>query len=138
MLPKTALVKSNISQSAFCPDILVLDPTHLSLEKDWQQYSTLAIPQSIPLVIEVVSTHWRDDYYLKFSEYEALQIPEYWIVDYGALGARKFIGNPKQPTLSVCQLMEGEYQMNQFQVRDSVVSATFPQLNLTAQQIMGE
>jgi Uma2 family endonuclease len=34
--------------------------------------------------------------------------------------------------------MEGEYQMNQFQVRDSVVSATFPQLNLTAQQIMGE
>jgi Uma2 family endonuclease len=36
-------------------------------------------------------------------------IPEYWIVDYAALGGRTFIENPKQPTISVYQLVEGEY-----------------------------
>ncbi|NEU74058.1 Uma2 family endonuclease, partial [Hassallia byssoidea VB512170] len=58
-----------------------------------------------------------------------------WIVDYLGLGGRKFIGNPKQPTISVYTLIEGEYQVNQFRGSDRVVSPTFPELNLTAQQI---
>lgn len=62
-------------------------------------------------------------------------IPEYWIADYAALGARKFIGNPKQPTIFVCELVDGEYQMTPFQGNTTISSPTFPQLNLTAQQI---
>jgi len=62
-------------------------------------------------------------------------IPEYWIADYAALGARKFIGNPKQPTIFVCELVDGEYQMTSFQGNTAISSSTFPQLNLTAQQI---
>jgi len=62
-------------------------------------------------------------------------IPEYWIVDYAALGGRKFIGNPKQPTIFVCELLDGEYQMTSFRGSDRIVSPTFPQLNLTAQQV---
>jgi Uma2 family endonuclease len=55
---------------------------------------------------------------------------------YAALGGRRFIGNPKQPTLSVCQLVEGEYEVHRFQGRDRVISPTFPDLNLTAEQIL--
>ena len=62
-------------------------------------------------------------------------IPEYWIVDYLGLGGRKFLGNPKQPTISVYQLIDGEYQVTQFRGDDRIVSLTFPELNLTAQQI---
>jgi len=62
-------------------------------------------------------------------------IPEYWIVDYAALGGRKFIGNPKQPTIFVCELIDGEYQMTPFTRTDCIISATFPQLNLTAREI---
>ncbi len=62
-------------------------------------------------------------------------IPEYWIADYAALGARKFIGNPKQPTIFVCELVDGEYQMTAFQGNTAISSPIFPQLNLTAQQI---
>lgn len=90
---------------------------------------------SIPLVIEVVSTNWRDDYYLKLADYEEMEIPEYWIIDYAALGARKFIGNPKQPTFLVYQLIDGEYQVSQFRGRDKIISPTFPELNLTAEQV---
>jgi len=69
------------------------------------------------------------------ADYEAVGIEEYWIVDDAAIGARRFIGNPKQPTISIYTLVEGEYQINQFRDRDRIVSPTFPELNLTAQQI---
>lgn len=60
---------------------------------------------------------------------------EYWIVDYAALGGRNFIGNPKEPTLSVYQLIEGEYQVSQFRGDNPITSPTFPELNLTPDKI---
>ncbi|WP_373525347.1 Uma2 family endonuclease, partial [Nostoc sp.] len=91
--------------------------------------------ESIPLAVEVVSTNWRDDYFLKFGEYEEIGIPEYWIVDYAALGGKRFIGNPKQPTISVYALVEGEYQVTQFLGNDRIQSPTLRELNLTAEQV---
>ncbi|HBC40718.1 MAG TPA: hypothetical protein DCZ88_02135, partial [Pseudanabaena sp.] len=88
-----------------------------------------------PLAIEIVSTNWRDDYHLKFADYEEMGIAEYWIIDYAALGGRNFIGNPKQPTISVCNLVDGEYQISKFQNSDRLISQIFPELNLTANQI---
>jgi len=41
----------------------------------------------------------------------------------------------KQPTIFVCELVDGEYQMTAFQENTVIVSPTFPQLNFTAQQI---
>ncbi|MGA9379049.1 MAG: Uma2 family endonuclease, partial [Phormidium sp.] len=87
------------------------------------------------LVIEVVSTNWQDDYLLKLGEYEKLGILEYWIVDYLGLGGRRYIGNPKQPTISVYQMVEGEYMVTQFRGEERIQSAIFPELNLTAEQI---
>jgi Uma2 family endonuclease len=62
-------------------------------------------------------------------------IPEYWIVDYAALGGRNCIGNPKQPTICVCNLVDGEYQISKFRDSERIISQTFPELNLTAIQI---
>ncbi|MEH2438369.1 MAG: Uma2 family endonuclease [Nostoc sp.] len=90
---------------------------------------------SIPLVIEVVSTYWRDDYHKKLGEYEEIGIKEYWIVDYLAAGGKKFIGNPKQPTISLYQLVDGEYQVTQFRSNERIVSPTLAELDLTAEQI---
>ncbi|WP_442948222.1 Uma2 family endonuclease [Nostoc sp.] len=134
-IPKTALVQSASSQSCYSPDLLLLNRPALKLEPLWQKYSTVEFADSIPLVIEVVSTNWRDDYHKKLGEYEEIGIKEYWIVDYLAIGGKKFIGNPKQPTISVYQLVEGEYQVTQFRGDDRIESLTFPELNLTAKQI---
>jgi Uma2 family endonuclease len=73
---------------------------------------------------------------LKYADYEEMGIPEYWIVDYAALGGRNFIGNPKQPTISVCNLVDEEYQITKFQNSDRLISQTFPDLNLTANQVL--
>ncbi|MBF2066747.1 MAG: Uma2 family endonuclease [Calothrix sp. C42_A2020_038] len=134
-IPKTAFVKTPSTESTYSPDVLLLNLDNLINEPLFQKQSTVTQAASVPLVVEVVSTNWRDDYYNKFGDYEEMGIPEFWIADYKALGGKKFIGDPKQPTLSVCQLISDEYQVSKFTGNDLIISPTFPQLNLTAQQI---
>ncbi|BAY11395.1 Uma2 family endonuclease [Calothrix sp. NIES-2098] len=134
-IPKTVLVKPLENESAYSPDVLLLNLPNLVNEPRWKKESTVSFAASIPLVIEVVSTNWRDDYHKKYADYEEMGIPEYWIVDYAALGGREFIGKPKQPTILVCCLDEDEYQVRKFRAQDRIESPTFPELNLTAEQI---
>ena len=136
-IPNKVIVRPPEKDSGYLPDILVLNRTNLVNETLWQKQSILSLGASIPLAIEVVSTNWRDDYHLKYADYEEMGIPEYWIVDYAALGGRSFIGNPKQPTISVCNLVDGEYQVLKFRDNDRIVSQAFPDFNLTANQIFG-
>ncbi|MEH2060792.1 MAG: Uma2 family endonuclease [Nostoc sp.] len=141
-IPKTVLVKPLENESAYSPDLLLLNLTNLVNESLWKKESTVTQAASIPLVIEVVSTNWRNDYLKKYADYvrvasrrEEMAIPEYWIVDYGALGGREFIGKPKKPTLLVCSLEEGEYRVSKFRGNGRIQSPTFPELDLTAEQI---
>jgi len=157
-IPKTVLVKPPTSESGYSPDILILNRPNLINEPRWKKESTVTQALSVPLVVEVVSTavattegtsatrcltNWRDDYHKKYADYEEMGIPEYWIVDYAALGGREYIGKPKQPTILVCCLDEGEYQVRKFCKSDAygnpsgerIVSPTFPELNLTVQEI---
>ncbi|MEG4242656.1 Uma2 family endonuclease [Microcoleus sp. MON2_D6] len=134
-IPKQALVKPPENESAYSPDIPILNRPNLASEPLWQKFSTVTQGASIPLVVEVVSTNWQNDYIKKVGEYELIGIPEYWIVDYLGLGGRRFIGNPKQPTISVYQLVDGEYEVSLFRGNDKIESSTFPELNLTAQQV---
>lgn len=135
IIPKQALIKIPDRESAYSPDVLVINQNNLPSEPLWKKSSTVTQAASVPLVIEVVSTNWQDDYAHKLVDYETFGIPEYWIVDYLGLGGRRYIGNPKQPTISIYYLVDGEYQVNQFRGDDSIVSPTFPELNLTANQI---
>ncbi|MBO3459297.1 Uma2 family endonuclease [Aetokthonos hydrillicola Thurmond2011] len=134
-IPKTAFVKMPDNKSGYEPDIVIVDRHNLVNEALWKKESTLTQAASIVLAVEVVSTNWRDDYAHKLIDYEALGIMEYWIVDYLALGGRRFIGNPKQPTISLYSLLEDEYQVTQFRGESRIHSPKFPELNLTAQQI---
>jgi Uma2 family endonuclease len=134
-IPKTAFIKIESNNSTYSPDILVLNHDNLVNEPLWSKQSTVMQAESVPIVIEVVSTNWRDDYYDKFRDYEEMGIPEYWIVDYAALGGKRFTGNPKQQTITICNLVDGDYQMTVFRGDDVIVSPLFTQLKLTAQQI---
>jgi Uma2 family endonuclease len=137
-IPKTAFVKTPSAKSVYSPDVLLLNLDNLDnfeSEPLWKQESTVISAASVPLVVEVVSTNWRDDYHKKFADYEEMGIPEFWIADYKGLGGKKFIGDPKQPTFSVCQLVGDEYQVTSFTGSDLIISPTFPELNLTAQQV---
>jgi Uma2 family endonuclease len=115
------------------PDVTVVDKT--LWESQPFAYSALTEPPQ--LVVEVVSTNWEDDYIDKLDEYQRLGISEYWIVDYLALGSRNYLGNPKEPTVFVYLLDEnGVYQMTAYRGTERIISRTFPELALTAEQVL--
>ncbi len=135
-LPKSCCVKPESELNGYVPDVIVLDRQQLGAERLWKTASTIRQGQSARLVIEVVSTNWQDDYAKKLEDYEALGISEYWILDYRALGGKRYIGFPKQPTVSVYTLVRHEYQLAQFRGKDVIRSSVFPELNLTADRLL--
>ena len=115
------------------PDISVVD---LALWRSNRSAYT-ALREPIQLAVEVVSTNWEDDYIDKLEEYERLRIPEFWIVDYLALGSRTYLGNPKQPSVFVYLLDDRQrYQVSRFQGAEPIRSRTFPELQLTMERIL--
>jgi len=59
----------------------------------------------------------------KRAEYGLLEIPEYWIVDL-------------QGKITLCSLEHQLYDSTEFQEDDLIQSPTFPDLSLTAAQIL--
>jgi Uma2 family endonuclease len=107
------------------PDLVVLRPEHLELT---QRRLTITLEMPPPrLVVEVVSpgTTNRDrDYINKRAQYGAIGVDEYWIVD------------PNAQKVLVLELAGEEYrEVGQFGGDDRILSITFPELTLTAQQI---
>ncbi len=121
-IPKECIVKSDSDNSGYEPDVIVLDRKATLLEPRWERESIITMSQSVRLVIEVVSTNWQDDYLTKLRDYEVLGIQEYWIVDYLGLGGRLHLGYPKRPTLSVHQLVDGEYEVQRFREVERIES----------------
>ncbi len=135
-IPKECVIKLS-NDMGYEPDIVVLAESAIANEPRWERESVITKGQSIKLAVEVVSTNWRDDYLLKLADYEAFGIQEYWIVDYLGLGGRRYIGSPKQPTFTLCHLVDGEFELQQFRDSQPIVSPMFPGLSLTVDQIFG-
>ncbi|PSB53009.1 Uma2 family endonuclease [Chamaesiphon polymorphus] len=136
LIPRESIVKSIDGKSGYEPDVIVLDKEMLAQEPRWETESIITQGSSVKLAIEVVSTNWQDDYAVKQIAYQALGTQEYWIVDYLGLGGRNFIGYPKQPTISVYYLIDGEYDLHQFRGSDRIQSPTFPNLELSIDKLV--
>jgi Uma2 family endonuclease len=122
-IPRTCLIRPfSDAATARRPDMVVLDETALVNEPLWEREPVITLGRSIKLVVEVVSTNWETDYARKVEEYAILGIPEYWIVDYRGLGGVAFIGKPKQPTITVCQLIDQYYTQQQFRLGQPIIS----------------
>ncbi|MBO1067840.1 MULTISPECIES: Uma2 family endonuclease [Nostocales] len=136
VLQRGLLRPSNLGMTAFRPDVMVVDRNELAKELLWNDQSILTLGSSIKFVMEVVSSNWQNDYARKVEDYAILGIPEYWIADYAGLGVTRHIGKPKQPTLSICTLVKGEYEIQQIRGNQPITSLTFPNFKLTAEQVL--
>lgn len=115
------------------PDVMVVPIANIQAATEF----TAILQEAACLIVEIVgASSIADDYLHKLAEYEAKGIPEYWIVDPLALGAARYIGAPKQPTISVYQLLEDEYALpKQFRGTQVIQSRTLRSLQVTAQDI---
>ncbi len=111
------------------PDLTVLDDVHLTL---LARRATVTRDMPPPrIVVEVVSPgdensdEYVRDYHDKRDQYVAIGIPEYWLID------------PDREWVKVGTLVSGAYQFVTFRGNGSIVSPTFPGLNLTAAQVLG-
>ncbi|WP_019499331.1 Uma2 family endonuclease [Pseudanabaena sp. PCC 6802] len=109
------------------PDLVVLSEDLAEALKGASR--AIVLPDMPPprLVVEVVSPGQESidrDYRYKRSEYAARGIDEYWIVD------------PGQQIVTVLTLVSGLYEAQEFRGGDRLSSPTFPELALTAAQII--
>ncbi|MBL1203126.1 MAG: Uma2 family endonuclease [Nostoc sp. GBBB01] len=133
---RRTLIKPSGKDTAYLPDVVIINKPNLTLEPFWRESAVVSQAASIPLVIEVVGENWHDNYYRKLLDYQAIGIPEYWLVDYLGIGWQSDIGgNLQQPTILVYSLIELKYQVSQFREDDLIQSCVFQELNLSAKQI---
>lgn len=99
--------------------VATLEQTHRSLDRP----AVFEVPPL--LAVEIVSEESvKRDYRYKRSEYAAVEIPEYWIVD------------PLQNKVSVLVLVEGLYEDRAFKGEARIVSGVFEKLAVTADQVL--
>ena len=110
------------------PDLTVLEDVHIGLMAKSNRITRDMPPPR--LVIEVVSPgdeskpNYTRNYRDKRDQYAAIAIPEYWIVD------------PDRDWIMVGTLMASQYQFETFTGNQTLVSLTFPELKLTATQVL--
>ncbi|XQQ07880.1 MAG: Uma2 family endonuclease [Leptolyngbya sp. IPPAS B-1204] len=108
------------------PDLVILRPEHLPLTQ-----KRLTITREMPpplLIAEVVSpgdANRMRDYERKRDQYQALGVLEYWLID------------PEQQMITLLELQNGSYrEVGTFRGQDRITSPNFPDLTLTAQQVL--
>ena len=110
------------------PDLMAIGSELAAILKAAQR-GTITLDMPPPdLVIEVVSpgkVNRERDYTEKRKQYAARGIPEYWIVD------------PNDQVVVVLRLDAGVYsEVGRFQGNEQITSPRFPELTLTAEQVL--
>ncbi|WP_017660048.1 Uma2 family endonuclease [Baaleninema simplex] len=121
--PGTIGVRTGVQKSRI-PDLVIIT----NAQRQALRNLPSAILEEPPrLVVEIVSPgNPEEDYRYKRSEYAALQIPEYWIVD--AIASK----------ITVLEWVEGLYEPREFQGSEKLESPTFEGLDLTSDRIFSQ
>ena len=125
---KQQVAVDSLTVKAREPDLTIItEETRAAMGKESLITREMPAPS---LVIEVVSPgkpsedNYIRDYIDKPREYAARGIPEFWQID------------PSRSVVIVLTLKDGAYQVREFRGSDRVVSPTFPNLQLSAEQIL--
>jgi Uma2 family endonuclease len=108
---------------------LLSPATHVVLLKKRATITSKMPPPQ--LLAEVVSPgdedsdNYQRDYIQKSRQYAAINVPEYWIID------------PDRAWVRVGVLVDGTYNFQNFTGKQVIQSAIFPDLKLTAAQMLG-
>jgi Uma2 family endonuclease len=114
------------------PDIAVIERP-----KTFNDNQPIQGIRTIPfMIVEIASGNWSTDLVDKQEEYQALGVPEYWIVDYRGQIPAKYCLRGKGKKVIVLTLENGEYQRCEYLVGETIPCQTFPDLVLTVDQVL--
>jgi Uma2 family endonuclease len=108
------------------PDVTLLPEAQWNVIESRSGSAVIRLKEAAPiLVVEVISPSTKStDLGEKRSEYAARGIQEYWLI------------NPLKNTVAVLTLVGKTYQEVTFTGEATIVSPSFPNLNLTAEQVL--
>jgi Uma2 family endonuclease len=112
------------------PDFAILTPEHLAVESIQNRTALFWGGPPPRFVAEVVSPgnaeseNYQRDYIWKRQQYQDWQIPEYWIID------------PHRARVTALLLVEGIYQERMYCGDEPINSVEFPELDVTAQELL--
>lgn len=117
---KEAVVRTGLRKSRIS-DLYIIEAN--TIQELLNKSAIIEIPPL--LIIEIVSPESiTRDYRYKRSEYAALGVDEYWIVD------------PKNEKITILLLEEGLYEETVYNSSDKLVSRLFSDLDLTVNQVL--
>ncbi|MGY6529501.1 MAG: Uma2 family endonuclease [Cyanobacterium sp.] len=117
VMPGTVGVKTAENKSRI-PDLIILSSQQC---EEIRQMKTAVLDSAPMLAVEIVSTNNKqDDYRYKRSEYAVREIPEYWIID------------PELEKVSILILVDGFYEVTEYQQNEAIKSILFPELTVKA------
>ena len=108
------------------PDLMVIRPSHLETARQAIKLGDVPpvfVSETVSPGGEYSDSYLRD-YVWKRQQYQDLGISEYWIVD------------PQRIKVTVLILVEGEYQELVYVDDDKIVSAAYPAIALTADELL--
>ncbi|MBE9222996.1 Uma2 family endonuclease [Cyanobacterium stanieri LEGE 03274] len=118
VMPGTVGVRTAENKSRI-PDLTILSSQQC---QEIRQMKTAVLNSAPILAVEIVSANNKqDDYRYKRSEYAVREIPEYWIID------------PELERVSILILIDGFYEVTEYQKNDLIKSTLFPELTVKAQ-----
>jgi len=127
---KQWIAVSDSTATARDPDLIVhSEASFAAIEGSSQAIVKAGMPNPL-LVVEVVSPgkpgedNYDRDYVEKPKEYATRGIPEFWQID------------PSRSVVAVLTLKDGNYWSREFRGDSRVISPTFPDLQLTADQTL--
>ncbi|KOR33697.1 hypothetical protein AM228_28295 [Planktothricoides sp. SR001] len=125
LVAKTTVGVRTEENSSRIPDAIVCQQSLWEQISDRPGAGVLDFAEKPILVVEIVSSNRRDDYIIKRNEYEAAEIPEYWIVD------------PQKKRVRVFATTQEEgYSGVDFSEDRSIVSGQFDQFYLSVQELL--
>lgn len=113
------------------PDIAVIDRP--ATRREERRAGIRSVPR---MIVEIASGNWSTDLVDKQEEYETLQVPEYWIVDYRGQIPAKYCQRGRSKKVITLTLEDGLYQKAEYLEGEEVSCLVFPELKLTVDQIL--
>lgn len=114
------------------PDIAVIERPKIILDNQPIQ----GIRTTPFIIVEIASGNWSTDLVDKQEEYQALGVPEYWIIDYRGQIPAKYCLRGKGKKVIVLTLENGEYQRAEYLEGETIPCQTFPELTLSVDQVL--
>lgn len=130
---KQAAIGVQVPQAGSRVTTRIPDVTVVTTEQ-WQEildHTAVLVDSSPLLIVEVVSEDTKLlDHRHKRAEYNVLEVPEYWVVD--------FLENDPNypPGVTVFSWVEGFYEEAIFRNNEQIISHVFPELVLTVDQVL--